>query len=116
MAEYKYYYTMQATGQLDIENRGNCCISAIDVVHRESILIVKTDMGVTKVLQWGPMLVDSEQPSPKMSCLFQKFDYEDYKIDKIIDKFLNGTTVCVQAEEISLEEGLSRIKDLVTFL
>ena len=107
---------MEATGQLDIDDRGNCCISAIDNLHRESILIVKTDLGCSKVLQWGPMLVDSDHPSPKMSCTFQYFDYDDYKIDKIIDKFLNGTTLCSQAEEIPLEEALNRVRDLVTFL
>ena len=116
MTSYDYLYTTQATGQLQVDDRGNCCISAIDNLHRESILIVKTDLGCTKVLQWGPMLVDSDRPSQKMSCTFQYFDYDDYRIDKLIDKFLNGVTLCAQAESIPIEEGISRMRDLVTFL
>lgn len=116
MASYKYLYTMEATGQLDIEDRGNCCISAVDNLYRESILVVKTDLGFTKIIQWGPMVVDSDLPCAKMSCTYQHFDYDEYKIDKIIDKFLNGTTLCSQAQEIPLEEGISKMKDLVTFL
>lgn len=116
MTSYPYLYTTEATGQLDINDRGNCCISVMDNLYRESILVVKTDLGQTKVLQWGPMLVDSDTPSAKMSCTYQHFDYDDYKIDKIIDKFLNGVTLCSQAQEITLEEGLGRMRDLVTFL
>lgn len=116
MTSYQYLYTTQATGQLDIEDRGNCCISAIDLLHRESILLVKTELGRTKVIQWGPMLVDSDIPSDKMSCTYQHFDYDDYRIDKIIDKFLNSVTICSQAEEITQEQGIERMRNLVTFL
>lgn len=116
MMQFDYLYQMQATGQLDVEDVGNCCISAIDDLFKEWILIIKTDLGLTKIIQWGPMIVDCKAPCTKMFYSYEQFQFSDKKIASIIEKFLNGVTCASQAQLISLEEAKDRIKNLVEFL
>lgn len=87
-ANYEYFFVEQAVGSLDVDDIGNCCISANNDLCEFYYLIVKTDYGVTKIIEYGPY-VDMMTPSFQ-TCSFQQFQYSEQKIDKIIAKFLNN--------------------------
>lgn len=114
--EFKYLYEMQAIGSIDIEDIGNVCLSLTNNLYREYIIIVKTECGMTKIIQYGPRQIDMQLPCPSITYTYQEFEFNQNKISKIIDKALNGSSLCSQATIISIDEAKERIKNLVEFL
>jgi hypothetical protein len=108
-------YEVTATGFLDIENPCNTCICATNDLFQEYVLIIQTQYGKTKVLNYGPNIVDIEKPSTNVSCYYSEFDVSNYKIDNIIDKFLSKSCA-TQAIEITLEEAKDKIRDMRCFI
>ena len=115
MRQFKYMYEVTATGFLDIEDPCNTCIYVTNNLFQEFVLIIQTEMGKTKVFQYGPNFIDIEKLPTNVSFTYQEFDVSDYKIDAIIDKFLTKNNA-VQALEISVEEAVEKIKDLRCFI
>lgn len=118
MATYSYLYEITATGFIDIENVGETCLSITNNFLQEKILIIHTEYGKTKVIQYGPVYVDqADLVPPHVSYTYSEFDFNQHKIDTIIDKFINdpkfGTTQCV---EIDFDTAKERIIDLRSFL
>jgi hypothetical protein len=117
MRTYEYLYETKATGFLEVENIGEVCLLAHNDFLQEQLLIVHTDMGKTKIMQFGPVYVDNVQPPTNCSFTFSEIDFSDYKIDKAIDKFINDAKFrTTQVTVIELEEALDRIIDLREFL
>ena len=114
--QFKYLYEMQATGVLDIEDIGNVCLSLTNDLYREYIIIIKTEYGLTKVLQYGPIQIDSEHPCPSINYTYQELQFNERKLSTIVEKALNGYTLCSQATVIELDEALERIKDLKEYM
>lgn len=115
--QFDYLYQMQATGFLEVDDIGNCCISATTMLYTEYIMIVKTEGGRTKIIQYGPRYIDNDATIPnEVSYTYSEFDFNEGKIRRIIDSWLNGKTLAQQAVLITIEEAQERIKDLVTFL
>ena len=115
--QFDYLYQMQPVGALEVEDIGNCCISAIGLLHTEYIMIIKTEGGRTKIIQQGPLYVDIEQILPsEVSYTYSEFDFNEGKIKRIIDTWLNSKTLAQQAVLITIEEAIERIKNLVDFL
>ena len=115
MRQFKYLYETTATGFLDIDDPANTCIYVTNDLFQEYILIIQTKLGRTKVIQYGPNYVDLDKVPSNVSCNYQEFDISDYKIDAIIDKFLNKTRAS-QAIEIELEEAKDKIKNMRDFI
>lgn len=118
MATYSYLYEMIATGFIDIENIGEVCLSITNNFLQEKILIIHTEYGKTKVIQYGPVYIDQDTVVPtNVSYTYTEFDFNQRKLDNIIDKFINdpkfGTKQCV---EIDLDTAKERIIDLREFL
>lgn len=97
---FDYFYTTSVNAQLDVSNIGNCSIKANDDFGNNYFLFIKTKMGLTYIIEYGPY---NEQDKPDhISYLFDKFKYNEYKIEKRIEKFLNTPNrVITQAEEVS---------------
>ena len=110
--QFEYLYTMQATGTVDIEDIGNFCLSLTNDLFREYIIIVKTDCGWTKVLTFGPWMVDMEVSTISCSCSLQQFEFKQDKIAKIVDKLLNGPALISQARVVDEEYAKSRVRNL----
>ena len=117
MRSYEYLYEVKATGFIDIENIGEVCLSATNDFLQERILIIHTEYGKTKVLQYGPVYVDHVQTPLNSQYTYGEFDYDDRKIDKIIDKFINEPKFSTtQVTEISYEDAMDRIIDFREYL
>ena len=117
MRTYEYLYEVKATGFLEIENIGEVCLIANNDFLQEKVLIIHTELGKTRVIQYGPVYVDNVQPPTDCSYTFSEFDFSDYKIDKIIDKFINDPKFkTTQVKETDFEDASNRITDLMEFL
>ena len=117
MRTFEYLYETKATGFLEVENIGECCLVANNDFMQEQILIVTTSLGKTKIIQYGPVFVDNVQPPLDVTYTYCEIDFSDYKIDKRIEKFINDPKFrTTQVRQIDLEEALEYITDLREFL
>lgn len=115
---FKYLAKVTQEGDIEIENIGNCAINANNDLAFEWLLIIKTIMGVTEVIEYGPFLSDLKDYSPaNVSCSYNRFDFNEAKIKKRISSFLNdGYRNITQAFEIPFEEAEPKIKNLLELL
>ena len=117
MRTYEYLYEVKATGFLEIENIGECALVANNDFLQEQVLIITTEMGKTKILQYGPVFVDNVQSPTEVTYSYYEIDFSDYKIDKRIEKFINDAKFrTTQVRVVDIEEALDRITDLREFL
>ena len=117
MRTYEYLYEVKATGFLEIENIGECALIANNDFLQEQALIITTEMGKTKILQYGPVFVDNVQSPSEVTYSYCEIDFSDYKIDKRIEKFINDAKFrTTQVKVVDIEEALDRITDLREFL
>jgi hypothetical protein len=116
--QFEYLYTTQAMGTIDIENIGEVCISGVNAfIAQEYILIIKTEEGKSKIIQYGPRFIDLEIAPVNVSYTYNEIDYNQRKLITIIDKFINNPKFGIsQVQLIELEEAVDRIKDLREFL
>lgn len=115
--KFEYAFTLQANADIEIEDIGNCCISVTNSLYHEYILIIKTRYGTTEVIEYGPLQIDSTELLSKVYYSYNRFDFNDGKITRLIDNFINDTKKFVtQVELISVDTAKSRIKDLVQYL
>lgn len=52
---FKYFYSRSATGDLEVEDIGNCSIEANDNLGNFYYLLIETNMGFTKIFEYGPI-------------------------------------------------------------
>ena len=101
---FDYSQQLQYTADIEIEDVGNVCIKGIDQTLSEYYLVVKTDDGITQVVEYGPRYIDLQISPNKVWYDYYKFEYSDRKVNKVIDNFLNNTKYCIfQAEEVPID-------------
>lgn len=115
---FKYLYEMQATGELDVEDIGNCAIVAYNSrMYQRAILIIKTVEGQTRVVTSGPHWVELEQPCTEYTYSYSSFQFNTTRIERIIERFLTGTKFYIdQAEAVEQEEALKYIPDVREYI
>ena len=87
---FEYFYTKTATGQLDIEDIGNCCIQANDDQGLFYYLLIESTLGWTKILEYGPAAPDFDELPKSVTCHFSRIEFDERKIFKRVDEFLNN--------------------------
>lgn len=100
---FDYFYTTKVNAQLCVNNIGNCVIKANDDFGNDYFLLIKTKLGSTYIVEYGPYNPDLKPNH--VSYLFDKLDYNEYKIEKRIEKFLTSSNRGItQAEEVNEED------------
>lgn len=115
---FKYLATVTKQEDIELENIGNCCIDAYNSLGFEWILIIKTTLGSTEIIEYGPLVLDLEKYLPaNVIYNYSRIDFSESKIIKRIDKFLNdGSRDITQALEIDLQDAKTKIKNIVEYL
>ena len=117
MQEFEYFYTQQINGVLQIENIGECCIEACTDLHECYYLIIRTAQGVTRIFQYGPIVPESGILEKSCKCSFKRIDFDERKINKTIDAFLNNPySNITQAQEIPIENALNNCIDMIEYI
>ena len=57
---FDYMERVVVDGQLEVEDIGQCVIQANNDIGEEFYLIIKTDLGWTEILEYGPCVPDME--------------------------------------------------------
>lgn len=113
MASYDYYVVPQASASLELSDPGNCAILANTDIAQFYCMIIKTDLGWTEVIKFGPVFLDMDELPKSVTYTYDRFEFSQHRIDKAIDNFLNPRGALItQAMEVSKEEAKSIIRDL----
>lgn len=86
---FDYMERVVVEGQLDVENIGECIIQANNDFGEIFLLMIRTELGWTQVIDYGPLVPDIELLSPNFKILYNRFEFNQQKIEKLIDRFLN---------------------------
>ena len=115
IVEYAVERTFTQT--LEVEDQGNTCIKATgdvkDVGPANFYMFIRTIAGTTTTLTIGPITPDFALLINGFKVEAKQFKYNEKRIKKEINNFLNGNCVG-EACEIATEEGLADFPDIIT--
>lgn len=102
---FDYLQRIVVDGQLDVDNIGDCVIQANNDFAEEYYLIVRTILGWVEVLEYGPCLPELQELQHNYTIKYSKFEYNQSRIEKTIDKFLNDAKRSItQARLTTIDE------------
>jgi hypothetical protein len=119
-------YSIQKTfsESLILEDIGNCAIYCQGSFRDGKItlpgdyyIIIKTVMGKTKAVKWGPMMPDLDELPNTFKLEVKTLNYKETAIVKEIQGFINdGFKGITQASEITIDEALTKLPQTVNFV
>ena len=109
-----YLRSSVAEATLDIEDASNCALKLYSSTNGlEFVVIVRTELGETYMLTYGPRYIDLTTPPDYVMCSVEKFTFNANRIYKALSKLLNNPFNHIdQAMEVTREEALEDIGDL----
>ena len=115
---FDYLQRVIVDGQLDVENIGQCTIQANSDLGEEYYLIIRTSLGFTELLEYGPCVPDFlPQLQANYQINYSRIEYNQGKIERAIDRFLNNPKrMITQAKIIELEDIREFLVNPVDFM
>lgn len=113
---FEYSYSQRAEADIEIEDPYNCVIKTVDHMGKVAcVLYIKTTLGETQIIEYGPVLVSGEDVLPKsVKYTFDRINFSESKIIGRISKFLNNPANKVfQADEVQLEDVYDLFYNLI---
>ena len=109
---YSYLRQISFMDSVSVDDIGNVVLDGYNDIGDRYILIIRTVLGISRILEFGPI---QDGAHTYCKCTFQQMDYNDVKIDKIIDKFLNDKKMLTQvtANGIKKKEDIIPITDIL---
>ena len=112
---FEYFYTKQCMGELDVEDIGNCTIQALNDDGLIWYMVIQTTLGWTKIFEYGPCAPDFNELPKGVNCNFSRIDFDEKKLYKRIDEFLNNsfrkiTQAFIVEEDIAWQDCKSIIE------
>lgn len=102
---FDYLERVVVEGQLEVENIGECIIQANNDLGEEFYLIIKTELGWTEMIEYGPCVPDLTLLQMSYQITYNRFEYNQSKIERSIDKFLNNPKRAItQAKLVELDD------------
>lgn len=101
---FDYLKTTQYMDSIEVESVGNCILQTINDEADCWVLFISTDLGFSTIIQAGPMNLDFDKPN--LNCYISKnsFEYNEKKLYKIINDFINHPKHNITCVEIIDEE------------
>lgn len=109
---YFYLKKVEYQDQFSIDDIGNFVLEGFDDDANKYYLVIRTILGVSRILQIGP--IQSGVPT-YCSCSFRQMDYDDNKVDKIIEKFLSQNKDLTQIQIFDITKKDDIIEFTKTF-
>lgn len=102
---FDYLQRVVVDAQLEIENIGDCALRGRSDLGEEQYLIIRTEQGETEVIDYGPVDPTIDLLPMGVTLHYNRFEYNQNKIYRIIDKFLNDPKrVITQADVVTINE------------
>lgn len=100
---FNYVFVQQSQDSLTVGDIGNCFLETCNDSGERFFLVIRTSLGITRTAEYGPYADGIRCTS--VSCVFNQFDYNEKKINKMIYNFLNNPgREITQAMELDKEE------------
>lgn len=77
------------TQAIDVVDIGNSALKCTNRKMENYYIIIKTTMGKTSILKFGPICPDVDMLLDDFSVNYKKIDYKEAAIGKEINKFIN---------------------------
>lgn len=104
---FEYMQVVMVGAQLEIDEIGECAILARNDLGAEYYLLITTTMGLTEIIEYGPCVPDIQLLPKSVTYKYSRFDYSEFKIEKVIDKFLNSNGITYA--EVTTEETIRKL-------
>ena len=116
--DIEYDIKKQAGGLLEVDEVGQLCIEAKTEDGKECYLIIRTTMGTSYILEYGPIVPDlgtmNNIKETPLSCTMYPMQFNQKKLLNTIYNFLNKSTYkIVSATIIDYADALNRCEDLI---
>ena len=114
---FEYFFTRIATGELEIEDIGNCVIEANDDLGQSYYLKIDTNLGWSRIFEYGPCTPDFQELPKSVICTFDREEFNEIKLSNRIKQFLNAPKRNItQAKEITNNELYDSKKDIIEYM
>lgn len=101
---FEYLQRVVVDAELNVDDIGQCVILGRNDIGEESYLIIRTEMGWTEQISIGPVCPDIDILPFNVAILYSRFEYNQGKIERAIDKFLNDPKKMIsQADVVTLD-------------
>lgn len=101
---FDYLERVVVEAQLNVDDIGQCVILGRNDIGEEHYLIIRTEMGFTEQILVGPVCPDIDILPFNVSINYTRYEFNQGKIERTIDKFLNDPKkVITQAEVTSFD-------------
>lgn len=101
---FEYLRVSTSMDSIDVEDMGNVCIKASNDDGVEWYLQICTSLGWVTAKQFGPVRMNSSDVENFFYFSRQRFEYNEKRLYKLIDEFINGTKKNITAVEIITDE------------
>lgn len=102
---------------IQIDDIGNFALRCNNSAGKEYYIVVKTYLGKTALMKWGPVYPDITALIENMELSFKKFDFKEYTIERETEKFINdGRAGINNVELISESEALCSMPTSASYL
>lgn len=108
---FEYLQRVVVDGTLEIDNIGDCTIQGNNDLGEFFYLIIVTELGWTEILDYGPCVPDFDILQANYQIKYQRIEYNQGKLERIIDKFLNDPKRMITQAKLVYTEDI--IEDLV---
>lgn len=110
---FKYFFTSESQGELDLESIGNFALIGTNDLGASYILIASTRLGITNIFKFGPFVPDIHELPKSVTLTYKKLNFSQLKMQKVIKEFLNNPFAKItNVEQIDKEEALKLCPDI----
>lgn len=114
---FEYFYSREAIGNLDVEDIGNCSIEANDDLGNFYYMVIDTNLGFTRIFEYGPCNSDFNELPKAVGCTFNRIEFNEKQIQKRIYSFLNAPHRNItQAQLVDRDYALDGCKDIIEYM
>lgn len=114
---FEYFFTRMATGELEVEDLGNCIIEAGDDLGQLYFLKIDTNLGWSRIFEYGPCTPDFQELPKSVICTFDREEFNEIKLSNRIKQFLNVPKRNItQARTIDDETLFDSVKDIIEYM
>lgn len=106
MMTFDYLQRVVVDAQLNVEDIGQCVILGRNDIGEENYLIIRTEMGYTEQITIGPVCPDVDLLPFNVSILYSRYEFNQGKIERAIDKFLNDPKKLISQAEVTTFDAI----------
>jgi hypothetical protein len=119
---HKFGYSQETifSKELDVDELGQVALEARDSDSMFYYLIIRTSLGQSSILEYGPIVPDVAILPDMTEIKFQRIDFNELKIKQIIKKFLmarnKGKNKIEDVIQIDVNDALSRGVNILEYM